>query len=89
MLFPEKMISDTIIVIIMQKIWHFGRELFRLPFKVPVNQRRSGRQINQPRTRVRRSSSFREISAMYGFVNQALQEFVIRESSFETWEEIL
>jgi len=26
---------------------------------------------------------------MYGFVNQALQEFVIRESSFETWEEIL
>lgn len=26
---------------------------------------------------------------MYGFINQALQEFVIRESSFETWEEIL
>lgn len=28
-------------------------------------------------------------STMYGFVNQALQEFIIRESSFETWEEIL
>lgn len=26
---------------------------------------------------------------MYGFVNQALQEFVIRESSFETWNEIM
>lgn len=26
---------------------------------------------------------------MYGFINQALQEYVIRESSFETWEEVL
>lgn len=26
---------------------------------------------------------------MYGFVNQALQDFVLRESTFDTWEEIL
>ena len=74
-----------LIIIIMQSRWHL---FFGLAGSVEC-------QVNYRRFAFGRKSAFGHLSVcklavtMYGFVNQALQEFVIRESSFETWEEIL